>query len=476
MLGARRALIVHGSRNGSLPVRATVILMFAGAATARAQTGAIDGVVFDSLRMRPLAGALVAAAGAPAAVRTDADGRFALDSLAGGAYTLVVESGWLDSLGVAVPLTRVELAPGERRAMVLAVPSRATLLGIACRGSPMDADAGVLLGVVRDAADGAPVAGARVSVGWSVWTLAGARMVSQPVTIAVSSGAGGVFRVCGVPAGGQVRVSAGAGARSTAQVAARVPDFGIARHDLMVGAAGEGALRGTVTDPAGAPLAGARVQLSDDSAFAASDEHGAFQLAGGSSGTRVLEVRRVGSAPASVELELRGGSVTRVTVVLEPATQRLGAVTVHGSGAPATADAGGYGARKRTGIGRFVDREQIAARGDVEAPELLRGVQGMQVRFTTTGTAASWIRSGMGCTPNYYVDGTATDVRGLPRSNDIENLEVYAPGEAPPRYAGARASCAVVLIWTRRAGGAPAKPAPAPDSGASRHHRGRRGH
>ena len=387
-----------------------------------------------------------------AAARTDSAGRFALEGLPPGAVTLTVESAALDSLGVGVPAVRVEVAAGAAAHAALAVPSRATLLAIACPGMPLDADAGVLLGIVRDARALPPVPGAAVEVSWSVWTVNGGRLSETPVSATVASGAGGLYRACGVPAGAPVRVRASAGARASGDVTVAIAAHGIARRDLVIGAPGDGALRGTVASAEGSPLAGARIQLAGDGAAATSGEDGAFTLAGIPSGTRRVEVRRVGSAPRALDVDVRAGEPTRLAIALSPAPVRLDAVAVEGGAGPAADDAAGFDARRKRGVGRFVDRDRIATRGDVEAPELLRGVPGMDVRSTPRGATATWVRAMGGCTPRYYVDGSETDVRGLPRAGDIQGIEVYAPGEAPPRYGGARATCAVVLIWTRRPG------------------------
>ena len=439
-------------------------------------TGSLSGVVFDSLRMAPLAGASVAPEGVPAVTRTDSAGRFTFDSLPAGRYAITVESDALDSLGVAVSTVTVDVVPGTPRSVRLAVPSLRTLLALACRGMALGDDGGVLAGVVRDAGTGAPLAGATVEVTWKIWTVYMGKMVAQPAQTAVTSGANGVFNACGVPSGAQVKLHARAGARTSGELEVRVADFGIARRDLSVGVGGAAVVRGTVTDAAGAALGGAIAQVEGDTTVATSDDRGAFQLAGVSSGTRVLEVRRVGLAPSRTEVDLRAGAPLKAAIVLRAPPPVLTAVVVRASRGSPAADAEGYEARKVQGAGQFVDRDRIALYGSRRAVELLHGVRGMDVHFTETGTTAFWVQSGAGnyfsqaqCAPSYFLDGIAVDEALLPHANDIENVEVYGPGMAPPRYGGARSSCAVVLMWSRRVEGRKPAPNARPDSAATSH-------
>lgn len=462
-------------------VRAGWVVMalatFTVASRSQSAVGGLDGVVFDSLRMAPLAGALVAPDGAPFPVRTDSAGRFAFDSLPAGRYAIVVESESLDSLGVAVSTITAEVAAGARRHVVLTVPSSATLLALACPGIGLGVDGGALLGVVRDAAGGATVTGARVGISWTEWTLMGGKLVSQPAQGTAVSGANGVYRFCGVPSGAQIHAHAIFGARESGELEVRIADFGLARRDLTVGAAGEGTVRGTVADRSGAPLAGARLDILGDSAFAMSDERGAFQLAGVLSGTRILEARRVGFAPFALEVELRAGAPAKVQVVLVPPPPVLSAVVVRAPPGSTGADAEGYKSRKQRLSGQFVDREKVASYGSVAAVEMLRGIRGMDVHFTEIGATAQWLQSGAGnfftrstCVPTYFLDGVEVDEQLLPKSKDIENFEVYGPGMAPPRYGGARSSCAVVLFWSRRLEvKMPAPKAAPPDSAGTSH-------
>ena len=100
------------------------------------------GIVFDSLAMRPLTGALVqfVVADDPAQVRTattDTRGAVAFDDVRRGAYLIGFLHPRLDSLALSPPLLRVDVrAPGALHAS-LGVPSSATLLTRLCGASAL---------------------------------------------------------------------------------------------------------------------------------------------------------------------------------------------------------------------------------------------------------------------------------------------------------------------------------------------------
>jgi hypothetical protein len=437
-----------------------------GAVRVAAQgTGALAGAVFDSLRARPLAGATVVLEGTAFSARTDSSGRFVIDSIAPGAYTVSVESAALDSLGIGVAPVKATIAAGARATVALGSPSRNTLVAMVCGGALPD-DQGVLIGVVREAAGGKPADGATVDVEWTTLAKQNGGVVAQTAKVAAPVSNRGLYRACGVPAGGTVELRASLGARASGTLDVAIALYGLARRDLLIGGGAEGTLRGSVRDSAGLALSGARVALVGDSAFTTTDERGEFTLGSLPSGTHELEGRRVGYAPFREVVDITSGAPTAISITLGKPPTVLATVNVRGS--PGSGDGGveGFAARRSRGIGRFIDRKAIAVHGDVEALELLRGTPGIQVSSLRGVTVATWNRSGTGCRPGYFLDGIATDARSLPRATDIEAIEIYAPSEVPPQYAGGSARCAVVLFWTRRAAGTDAAARAPPDTTA----------
>ena len=86
----------------------------------------VEGTVYDSLLHAPLPGADVWVRGSERHAETGSDGRFRLDSVAPGRYTLFVSHPGLDSAGLftlAVPIT----ITADPTPVYVATPSLATL-------------------------------------------------------------------------------------------------------------------------------------------------------------------------------------------------------------------------------------------------------------------------------------------------------------------------------------------------------------
>jgi len=118
-------------------------LTFALSRASEAQSngvGRVEGVVFDSVHARPLAGVRVLAVGA--GVRTDvrgnaisdSAGRYLIDSLPAGQYMVGFESPLLDSLEIVLPPRRADVAQSGVAIVDLAMPPVAKLRAAVCPG------------------------------------------------------------------------------------------------------------------------------------------------------------------------------------------------------------------------------------------------------------------------------------------------------------------------------------------------------
>src|SRR6267143_138968 len=86
----------------------------------------VEGTVYDSLLHAPLRGADVWVRGSERHAQTGADGRFRLDSIIPGRYTLLVSHPGLDSAGLFTLAVPVNITADETPVNV-ATPSLATL-------------------------------------------------------------------------------------------------------------------------------------------------------------------------------------------------------------------------------------------------------------------------------------------------------------------------------------------------------------
>src|SRR3954464_15688645 len=102
--------------------------------TAGAQAPAtIRGVVVDSIRHGPLAGAAVDLMPKGRRVLTNDSGGFQFDSVeAGQGYQLRVAHPMLDTVGVTLATPAFAVAAGETKVITLAVPSATRLVSMFC--------------------------------------------------------------------------------------------------------------------------------------------------------------------------------------------------------------------------------------------------------------------------------------------------------------------------------------------------------
>src|SRR5688500_9537409 len=139
--------------------------------TGRAPGATVSGIVYDSMALRPLAGAtvqLVDAGDLAGGVRTELTnllGAFEFSDVPDGRYLLGFLHPVLDSLGVEPPMREVVVAGGPVSADV-AIPSPARLLAAICGDRSVRDSAAVIFGVVRDARSHLPLADVRVAGAW----------------------------------------------------------------------------------------------------------------------------------------------------------------------------------------------------------------------------------------------------------------------------------------------------------------------
>lgn len=117
----------------------------------------------------------------------------------------------------------------------------------------------------------------------------------------------------------------------------------------------------------------------------------------------------------------------------------------------------GFYIRQQTGMGVFVSRSQIDRMSGLSATtDIMRNMRGVQVARRPNARGNRVVGRNM-CPYRYFVD----DVRVGPgfelddvQLNSIEGLEIYnGIGAIPAQYSaimpGERASCGVVVVWTR---------------------------
>ncbi len=198
------------------------------------ESGALRGVVLDSLGSGPVAEASVGIRGTDLHAVTGPSGKFRFQGLGEGTYELTYTHPVLDSLGHRAESHPVEVRKGEVASLRVRIPSRSEVLEGLCRDPDRPPDAGILVGWVRSREGGKALPGARVEVRWSGWW-ASRRGPEAPVEVeetryrlSLDTDEGGFFRACTVPTDHPIQITAEVdGVRSGPEEVRVPPDPGI---------------------------------------------------------------------------------------------------------------------------------------------------------------------------------------------------------------------------------------------------------
>jgi hypothetical protein len=225
------------------------------------------------------------------------------------------------------------------------------------------------------------------------------------------------------------------------------------------------ALAGCVQDPAGRPVASARVWIEGRSDTLTTDAEGRFGVPGVPVGEHIVRIRKLGFRPVRVPVIVSGDDRACRPFSLEPSPNELDTVEVTGRAARIDQSnlRGFYGRMdsKMYPINSFLtaaEGEKIAAS---QTSDWLRVMQGVKV--VSSGRRGEVIRNqvrvrgGIGagnlCVPFVYVDGLLFDRNGqvddiAPQS--VAAIEVHGGlAKTPPEFQSGANQCGVVLIWSK---------------------------
>jgi hypothetical protein len=472
--------------------------------------GQVRGTVYDSVAGRPLAAASVVLGGSVRMTWTGPDGRFVFDSVPAGSQRFEASHPALDSMGVPALVATILVQPPAVADVRLATLGRERVLAALCgaggqtvsvagraRGSADAAPgpmSGVVFGAVTDAATGARLAGAVVSVRYI--TTAGvagtsgdaAALVRDETVVAHADSVGEYVR-CGLPVDAELQVRAHAGASQSGAALLTLGGRPVARVDLSLATApapGRRAespaatpaetralplpqplpqalpradLRGVVRDTAGVPTPYARVRVADlPDVEVLADAHGRFVVPGVPLGTQTLLVRAVGYAPQAAAVQHRHDPDAAVDVVLRRLTS-LGAVTVRARADVHASLRRDIAERQRVGMGHWLDSAAVQRAGSLRNAMVTLpfiNVTGSMVlwdvRMWSGPTVLSAGRPSSTCAPAWWLDGVAQrdneTITGLPPEH-ILAVEVFRRANlVPMQYRTDQTLCGAVFVWT----------------------------
>ncbi len=420
-----------------------------GAGLAEADT--IRGIVFDSLRHQPLAGATVLAEPGGESVMTDDEGRFTIRSAAR-VNRVAVFHDMLDRTGIGSLSSAIDSTERARGVLVMATPSLATLWLRLCRASVHQRGReGIVFGVAIAANGSTRVAGVRVRASWDFDSVSQAGQGARAVNTRTDST--GSYYACGVPPMTNVYVVAYSVELSSGTVGLPGDSLPVRRQDLVVGAPGQtGMIRGIVVGPSRAPLAGASVELDGLDGTVTTDAAGKFQIIHAPTGTRSMLVRAVGYSPVLQAIDVTEKLGDELRIELERNVFLPGVKVTERTRVPVLRQE--FMERRRMGIGQFIDSTEIKPLYNVRSIFLAR--PGVQVQGNPPDFTLYFNANGGYCQPLIYIDSFKSDTQILEAmSKDrIVAVEIYLrPAEVPARWAGVQRGCGVVLVWTKESFG-----------------------
>lgn len=458
----------------------------------------ISGVVRDSVARAPLAGAVVQliAADNPAQLDrsaiSDSLGRFTLDDVPQGRHKLGFFHPMLDSLGVDAPLKELSINGVAEVRADLAIPSAQRIRKAICGKAATDSGT-LIVGIVRDAKDGAPVGGAQVTGEWVEVTFRSRGMVRRVPRLVATTSDNGWFALCNVPSAGVMALIASRGADTTDVIDVSVPPGGFLRHELYLGSSqvtisenpvigsdpvakpqrrimrrGNGTLSGTIVAVAnGKPVRGAHVSLVDGPETEANDR-GEWTLSDAPGGSRMLEIRALGFVPSRRRVDIVSDAPP-VRVSLSTLKAVLDTVKI--TATRLSPDQNGFEERRHSGLGRYFTPADIAKQNPGSLSEMFRSVPGLKFEYDDELVEKRIrMRSGFGsCEPAIYINGlamttmaadstksglatvtlTSDDIDTWLRPRDVTGIEIYTGDNAPAQYQQGMSGCGSILIWTK---------------------------
>lgn len=435
-------------------------------------TGGIAiGVAFDSVRAKPLSGALIRLDSSSLTTTADDNGRFRLDSIPAGRHQLWVEHPMLDTLGVALRSPMEDFRPGAPVIVLMATPSAETLIRMVCTPAWRARGPAAFMGRVREADTGTPAVGAKVSLVWYEIDISAGLRRTPRVREAIV-GADGTYRICGLPAQLEGRVQVISGPLTSGEISVEfgsdllfVRNMTIAPASAVVATTDSGVanvrvlgtarLSGRVLNASGRPIGGARVQLDGTPRTAVTRPNGEFLLDSLPPGTQSVTVRHLGYAPVEEAVDLATAEPSSVTIRMSDYVPVLETVRVTAARERAL-DAVGYARRKRSGLGHYLEGDQINTNA-LHFSDVLRTVPGIRVQTAGMGRqVVTSTRGANGCVM-FWVDGTPWqsmepgDIDDFIKPHELGAIEVYSPTTTPAEFQNPQSSsCTTVVGWTAR--------------------------
>lgn len=438
------------------------------AAAAKTGTAEISGVVLDSLNGRYLQGAEVVIEGANKDLLTDSAGSFRLAGLPPGTYQVGVFHPLLDTLGISLGTKPFHVGPDSVSVVILSVPSAATIIRRACPSLNGQANSAVI-GHVSDPETLQPVAGAEVSIAWTLIEVSKQFGIRHtPHVVRDTADAAGAFQLCGLPSPLDATLQARKATTATPEIPVSLGETrqALFTRTLLLSRADSGAtarkatVSGRVVLEGSPAKAGSRVELVGTDVVALTNDAGEFTMTNLPSGSQILLARHLGYGAATVPVELNSRQPQKVTITLPKFVAMMDPVLVTARRSAAL-DRVGFNQRRKSGNGYYVGPDQLRNMNAYRLTDILRRVPGLSVGYSggdevvSSSRGSASLGGGDGDCVQYYLDdmpwmtGWPGDINTFVNASEVVAVEVYHGPTVPAQYTRGVSACVTIVLWTR---------------------------
>jgi len=435
----------------TLRLRSTLVIAMLAMAPvgARAQSGVVAGSVFDSISGSPLADAAVFLWETSYRAVTDEQGRFRMDDIPAGEYSILFYHTRLGEMGISAGPRALEVRAGASLDVRLATPSMATIVRSQCLMEDRPTHTGAVAGRITDSGTDLALSGARVSLSWHE------EGAVQPLSIQVGTGPDGWYRSCAVPIGVPVLLSADYYGRQGPRREITVGQDGFINAAVNLLDVEPSRISGRLKDrDTGNGVEGAETWLRGTSFRTLTNGRGAFVFDAVPSGTYMLMTDHLAYGTKMDTLIVPDGQRLTVEMLLDNRPITIAPLTVS-TEAPQVDMA-----RRRGGI--VITRDEIdqVRQRSRDASDIIRSLHlpGVLVRHSSNGTICVGYITGQvkmnqtGCVEMlvFINDVRATDPNVALRlpPDAIERMVMYKPVDAGNLF-GLGGGNGVWMIYTR---------------------------